>query len=165
MALWAAQGTPVSRKGMRQKVYRLIGKLPSLRWVDKFRKRHPKLVYVRPSPLDTKRAQCFNPGIISKYFKDFKRMVDVFGPFLPMNMYNMDEKGVQMGGGRKSSGVKYFFNRADRSRYRKRSASLELVTIIECVSAAGEALTPGFIFSGSTFDMAWFEDNADREGL
>ncbi|KAI0781699.1 hypothetical protein BC629DRAFT_1521809 [Irpex lacteus] len=64
--------------------------------------------------------------------------------------------GDEMGGGRKSTGLKYFYSRHDRARYKKRSADLELVTIIECVSADGTALDPGFIFSGKNFDMEWF---------
>ena len=72
------------------------------------------------------------------------------------NLYNMDEKGAQMGGGRKSTGIKYFHSRHARTRYKKRSDDLELVTIIECVSADGEALDPSFIFNGKNFDMDWF---------
>lgn len=53
--------------------------------------------------------------------------------------------------------VKYFIPRNRRPHYRLRSANLELVTIIECVSADGEAIKPGFIFSGKEHHPEWFE--------
>ncbi len=162
LRLWGAQGTPVSRQGVRLKVERLTGKLPNQRWVDRFRVRHPELAYSKSAPLDTKRAQCFNRTAIDQHFKDFAETLVAIGSVKPQNLYNMDEKGAQMGGGRKSSGIKYFFSRTDRARYKKRSEDLELVTIIECVSADGVALTPGFVFNGTTYDMEWFAAAKDR---
>lgn len=152
LRLWAAQGTPVSRNGLRLKVEKLVGKKPSMRWVYRFRKRHPELTYAKSSPLDTKRARCFNRTAIGRHFEEFLEMLHKISP-RPVklrNLYNMDEKGAQMGGGRKSTGLKYFYSRHDRARYKKRSADLELVTIIECVSADGTALDPGFISAGRT---------------
>ncbi|PSR74652.1 hypothetical protein PHLCEN_2v9668 [Hermanssonia centrifuga] len=74
------------------------------------------------------------------------------------NVYNMDEKGLQIGGGRKSTGEKYLFGRLDPSKYKSRDANLELVTIIECVSADGVALVPGFVFQGgSSLEVEWLE--------
>lgn len=165
MRLWSACGNPISREGLRVKVEKLTGKKPSLGWVDGFRRRHPELVLRRPSALDLKRARCFNRSAVKKFFHELVNMMDSHGPFKPENIYNVDEKGAQLGGGRKSTGVKYFHCRELREKYRKRSSELELVTIIECVSAAGEALTPGFIFSGGFYDMAWFEDCPDSEHI
>jgi hypothetical protein len=59
----------------------------------------------------------------------------------------MDEKGCQMGGGRKNSGRKYIFTRGRKDRYRLRSDNLELATVIECISAAGDAVPPTFVLS------------------
>ncbi|KAE9386202.1 hypothetical protein BT96DRAFT_743431, partial [Gymnopus androsaceus JB14] len=74
------------------------------------------------------------------------------------NVYNMDEKGVQMGGGRKNSQEKFFFSREDRMMYRQKGDSLELITIIDCVCADGTApIKPGFVFAGATKFEEWFE--------
>jgi hypothetical protein len=59
----------------------------------------------------------------------------------------MDEKGNQMGGGRKNPGTKFIFSAEDSDRYRIHSDNLELVTIIECVSAAGAKMPPLFVLS------------------
>lgn len=165
MKLWGAQGQPVTNGSLHTKVAKLTGRTPSRRWLTKFKGRHKDLVYRRPSQLDLKRARCFNPTVVAKHFRELALLLESHGPFKPCNIYNMDEKGAQMGGGRKSSGMKFFFDKATRDRYRKRSADLELVTIVECVSADGVGLTPGFIFSGSTYEMSWFEECADREHL
>jgi hypothetical protein len=69
----------------------------------------------------------------------------------------MDEKGCQRGGGRQSNGRKYFLRRNKCAKYRKRSANLELVTIIECVCADGTEMLPGFVFSGKEFSPEWLD--------
>jgi len=70
------------------------------------------------------------------------------------NVYNMDEKGIQLGGGRKGNGRKYFYSREDRGSYKIRSADLELVTVIESCCADGTAFMPGFVFPGKSVDEA-----------
>ncbi|KAJ3989521.1 hypothetical protein F5890DRAFT_1400939, partial [Lentinula detonsa] len=44
------------------------------------------------------------------------------------NIYNMDEKGVQLGGGQKNSGWKYFFSREVTKRYRQHSLGVEITS-------------------------------------
>lgn len=69
----------------------------------------------------------------------------------------MDEKGCQRGGGRRVGSRQFFVPRGRRPKYRKRSANLELITVIECVCADGTCLLPGFVFSGKEFCPEWFE--------
>jgi hypothetical protein len=78
----------------------------------------------------------------------------------PRNEYNMDEKGVQIGGGKKGSGRKFICGRKQRASIRLRSTNLELVTVVECISADGEALPPSFILSGEPGNLqsCWFEE-------
>ena len=54
-----------------------------------------------------------------------------------------------MGGGRKNSSRKYFrLHTLKRDNfYRLKSDNLELVTVVECISAAGAALPPSFVLS------------------
>lgn len=62
------------------------------------------------------------------------------------NVYNMDKKGVQLGGGRKGSNKRYIFSRHQKSRYRAKSNNLELMAVIDCVCATGNAeIPPGFV--------------------
>ena len=87
-----------------------------------------------------------------------KRIQNLLKEYELRNIYNMDEKGIQRGGGRKVQNIKYFVPRGRRTNYKLRSANLELVTIIECVSADGGNILPGFIFAGKELDGDLFRD-------
>ncbi|KAI0055338.1 hypothetical protein BV25DRAFT_1783904, partial [Artomyces pyxidatus] len=72
----------------------------------------------------------------------------------------MDEKGVQIGGGRKGNKEKMFFSRRQRVKLKVQSSNLQLVTIIECVCAEpgenGERNPlPGFVFPGVDMHGEW----------
>jgi hypothetical protein len=74
------------------------------------------------------------------------------------NIYNMDEKGVQRGGGRKAQARKFLVPRSKHPKYKLRSANLELVTIVDCVAADGAYLSPAIIFEGKQqYERAWFD--------
>ncbi|KAI0323296.1 hypothetical protein GY45DRAFT_1233621, partial [Cubamyces sp. BRFM 1775] len=70
----------------------------------------------------------------------------------------MDEKGIQRGGTRRLQRVIYFVPRDRRVNYKLRSNSLELITIVECVSADGSNILPGFIFSGNQLEADLFHN-------
>lgn len=64
------------------------------------------------------------------------------------NIYNMDEKGIQLGGGRKLDNMKFLFGEEQWIHVKIQSADLELVTIIESILVGGSFLRPTFVFSG-----------------
>jgi len=71
----------------------------------------------------------------------------------------MDEKGIQMGGSRKNSRKKYLFLKDKKYRYLIWSNNLELVTIIECISTAGDVVPPSFCLQeGSLPDLYKLDD-------
>lgn len=140
------------------KVKELCGKKPSLRWVDRFRVRNKAngICYRRPRYIDPTRAKCFNKPTVKAHFDELRDIIAKHG-IKTENTYNMDEKGIQLGGGRNQSSEKGFFSADDTARYKLHSDNLELVTMLECVCADGSSLVPGFIFSGTTFEKEWFE--------
>lgn len=154
------EGAGLSRTSIRVKVEELCGRKPSLRWVDDFQSRSREegvgIHYRRPKRLDPTRAKCFNQPTVEKHFRELQEIKEKYNIKVE-NTYNMDEKGIQLGGGRNGDTSKAFFSVDDTTRYKIRSDDLELVTIIECVSADGTSLTPGFIFAGATFEQEWFE--------
>ena len=160
---WGDEGLPVDRMGLRIKAREISGgPLPSNEWVKAFKRRHPELKVCRSRGLDPARAHAFNRETVSDYFEKLSAALESYG-IRRENIWNMDEKGCQMGGGRRVTNRKYFFSRYDYAKYKKRSANLELITVIECISADGHALPPRFIFPGggesATYDRSWFDDH------
>ncbi|KAH9018843.1 DDE superfamily endonuclease-domain-containing protein [Lactarius pseudohatsudake] len=152
-------GHPFSKEALRVKVadissvlqekQRQTGEqhLPAGNWIYSFLNRNPNLELKRPTGLDPKRAQNFNPTVVKHHFQllgDFLKAHDI--PW--ENVYNMDEKGIQLGGGRKFDNTKFLYSREQRNRVKLQNPNLELVTTIECVGADGSILKPGFIFCG-----------------
>ena len=74
----------------------------------------------------------------------------------PENVYNMDEKGCQLGGRRKQSCRKYLLPCASHESYRIQDVNLELVIIVETVSADGHTLKPYIIFKGKLLQEDWY---------
>jgi hypothetical protein len=141
---------------MRPKCIELCGRLPGRTWIWRFLKRHPEIKLRKPSGLDPKRAQAFNYPTVKDHFEKLTKVMKENN--IPWeNVYNMDEKGIQLGGGRKGDGRKYFYSREDRGSYKIRSADLELVTVIESCCADGTAFMPGFVFPGKSVDEANIE--------
>jgi hypothetical protein len=152
------QSIPLSKRTLRKKVQDITGGRirTGKQWITKFLARHPSLKLGKPSGLDPKRAQCFNRTTVTNHFELLAKVLRELD--IPWeNVWNMDEKGCQRGGGRKASAEKYFVPRNRRPCYRQRSGNLELVTIIECVNAAGDAIKPGFVFPGKQFHKGWLE--------
>jgi hypothetical protein len=140
---------PYNPNDLRALVYRLTGAVPGLNWHYRFEARHPELTRSRPSNLDPKRAENFNEKNINHYFDLVQELKTDYPNLPPEHMWNMDEKGIQLGGGRKNLGQKYYRMRSLKrsSFYRVQSDNLELVTIMECISAAGEAMPPTFVLA------------------
>lgn len=149
-------GHPITIRTIRIKVAALCGKKPCRGWIPAFLRRNPDIKLSKSSGLDPRRAQAVNREVVGRHFDHFKKIIKDHA-IPPENIYNMDEKGCQRGGGRKKSARKYFIPRHRRPAYKIRSANLELITIIECVSANGCGLMPGFVFSGVEQCPEWWD--------
>ena len=151
-------GHSISKNTVRKIAQLLCDRKPGESWVRQFLARHPMSIKLgKPSGLDPKRAQAFNKATVERHFILLESIIKE-NEIPPENIYNMDEKGVQRGGGRKAQAKKYIISRNRRPKYKLRSANLELVTIVECVAADGGYLSPGIIFEGKQqYERAWFE--------
>lgn len=148
---------PLCNKTIVPYVEDLCGRKPGAGWLRRFLKRNSdRIKYTRTSALDPKRAKSFNYPVVKDYFEKLDAIIAEHD--IPVeNIYNMDEKGCQLGGGRKQGRRKYLFGKASRLRYRIRDANLELVTVVECVCADGTALKPYIIFKGKRVQKEWFK--------
>ncbi|KAH7921046.1 CENP-B protein, partial [Leucogyrophana mollusca] len=68
----------------------------------------------------------------------------------------MDEKGIQLGIGKRTL---VLVDRDQKTVQHLENGDRELVTIIECVSADGDALRPSIIFKGKRRNLAWARSN------
>jgi hypothetical protein len=144
----ATTAKPLDRHGVQSIAFELSGTVPGKNWHRRFEKRHPNLRSSKPGNLDPKRAQNFNPTNVARYFDLLKAVFDAHPDLPPQQIWNMDEKGLQLGGGRKRSKKYYHLRDLKKSKfYRIRSDNLELVTIIECVSPSGLSVPPSFVLS------------------
>jgi hypothetical protein len=146
---------PLSKWSIQQKAEVLCGTKPSESWICSFLLQHPEIKLGRPSGLDPKCAQAFNKSTVHKHLDRLLQLIRKHS--IPIeNIYNMDEKGCQRGGGHKGSGQKYFVPCRRWPKYMLHSANLELITIFECVCADGTSLLSGFVFLGNEFCLEWF---------
>lgn len=149
-------GHAVNKRTIKPMVHALCGRIPSPKWLRGFMVRHPEIKLARPSGLDPKRAQAFNFTVVTEHFKTLSETLSKFQ--IPWeNVYNMDEKGLQLGGGRKGRREKYFFSRSQRVPIKLQAGNLQLVTVVESICADGSASPPGFVFAGASFHPEWFE--------
>ena len=127
---------PLSCLDLHTKVFQITGRKPSIRWVQQFLEKNPSLVAKWAHPLDLKWAQQFTPENTYHYFDLLEEVISTYE--IPVeNIYNTDEKGVQLGGRQKASTTQQIFHKDDKNRYVLKEDSLLLVTIIETVSTHG----------------------------
>jgi hypothetical protein len=155
-------GRPLCKRTIKARAQHLHPecKKPSCNWIYLFLNRHPEIVLATASGLDPKRAKAFNRPVVNRYFDELASLIESYN--IPVeNIYNMDEKGCQRGGGKTRGRRKGFYSRKQRAKFKHRSANLELITIIEAICADGTELKPGFVFPGSSFSPEWFDNHPD----
>ena len=139
---------PFDKHEIYNLVFHMTGKVPGKNWIYRLQRRYNELRHSKPSNLDPKRAQNFNPTNVGGYFKLLKDLYSTYPNLPPEHIWNMDEKGIQFGGGRKNAKKYFYINSMKRGNfYRIRSDNLELMTVIECVSPSGLTIPPLFILS------------------
>jgi hypothetical protein len=152
MDLSAMQGRPYDRQDLRAAVFDLCGKTPGKNWCKRFHERHAdKLALAKASSLDPTQGKNFNRPTIQDYFQVITDIEKEHGEIPPEQKWNEDEKALQLGGGRKHGRRKFFFLKKRRNRYKLRNDNLELVTVLECVSAAGVAAPTSFVLKTGPF--------------
>ena len=133
--------------------------LPSRGWIYNFLLQRPDLTLKRLTGLDGVRMRNFNPNVVGWHFQILGELLKQFNVPLE-NMYNMDEKGIQLGGGWKLDGMWYLYAKDQGICLKTQNSNLELVTTIECVATDGSNIKPGFIFSGkNTLHEEYFEED------
>ena len=74
----------------------------------------------------------------------------------PENIYNEDEKGVQLGSGRKGIATQYIFAKGAKDKYALRSDSLINITVLEAICANGTKVPPCVVMPNGAEPQHWW---------
>ena len=124
-------------------------------WGKRFMARHPELKIKWTTSLQQCRAHALNPTVVAEYFKILAEVINEHQ--IPIeNIYNMDEKGIQLGVGKRVAAI---IDRDQKNAFQVEDGNRELVTIIETICADGTALHPSVIFQGKRRNLEWGRQN------
>lgn len=146
---------PLTRFTLREKAEMITGHALGDTWFRKFLCRNPGVKLLWTTPLESCRAQALNRSTVDGYFNLLSHIIRQYN-ISPANIYNMDEKGLQLGIG---SRARVLVDRNQKSVQKVEDGNKELVTVIECICADGTALKPLFIMKGKRTSPSWSADN------
>ena len=129
----------------------IAGRAVGKSWVKRFRACHPDLKVKWSSTLEKCHAASLNPTLVNEYFDLLEETIMTYN-IPPKNIYNMDEKGIQLGMGQK---VKAFVDHDQKEVYSVKDGNRKLVTMIEFISADGGSFQPSAIYQGKRWDLEW----------
>ena len=96
-------------------------------------------------------AQGLNPTVVAEYYALLKELIDEYN--IPYeNIYNMDEKGIQLGIGMR---VAALVDWDQQVAYQIEDGNRELITIIEIVCADGSSIQLSVVVQGNQRDLEW----------
>lgn len=124
-------------------------------WPKRFLKRHPDLKMKKTVGLEKARAKALNQTVVNEFFDMLADLITEYR-ILPENIYNMDEKGIQLGIGAKITAM---IDRDQKAVYSIEDGNRELVTVIEAICADGSVLHPSVIFQGQRRNLEWGRNN------
>ena len=103
------------------------------------------------STLEKCHAALLNPVLVNEFYDLLEEVIKTYN--IPAeNIYNMDEKGIQLGVRQK---VKAFVDHDQKDVYSVEDGNRELITVIETVSADGSCLQPSVIYQGKHRNLEW----------
>jgi len=124
-------------------------------WITRFRQRYPELKSGRSKAMEIKRLTALSPDIIELHFNQIHELKLRYN-IDSSRIYNMDEKGFQMGQHR---GNYTIFDAHLGPPLAPSTGITQWVTVIECIIANGTSLKPYIIFIGQEPETAWWLDS------
>jgi Tc5 transposase DNA-binding domain len=138
------QGIPMTTVMIIDHVTDIVGHSVGELWVKHFKAHHPELKVKWSSTLEKCCAVSLNPALVNKFYDLLEDMIKTYN--IPAeNIYNMDQKGIQLGVRQK---VKAFIDHDQKDVYSVEDGNHELITVIETVSTDGSCLQPSVIYQG-----------------
>jgi hypothetical protein len=107
-------------------------------WPKWFCKCHPDLKMKKATGLEKVWAKALNQFAVDEFFDMLTDVIQEYN-IMPGNIYNMDEKGIQLG---ISTRITSMIDRDQKAVYSIKDGNRELVTVIECICADRSAIHP-----------------------
>ena len=129
-----------------------------MHWVHRFVKKNTTLSSKLARSMDAKRVQQTNEVVAADFIKKLRHVLQTYN-IPPAHIWNMDETGYCIAGNIKHT-QRVIVPKTQRIIYTAGASNREWVSIIECVSAAGAALSPYLIFKGKQLQvefMRWID--------
>jgi hypothetical protein len=149
------RGVPMTYTSVSQAAREISGKPVGEAWPKRFCMRHPDLKMKKTTGLEKARAKALNQSVVHEFFDMLADVIKEYD-ILPENLYNMDEKGIQLGIGAKITAM---IDHDQKIVYSIEDGNRELVTVIECICADGSILHPSIIFQGLRRNSEWGRNN------
>ena len=138
-----------------QAVAEISGKPVGESWPKRFQKHHPDLKMKKTIGLEKAHVKALNQFAVDGFFDMLTNIIEKY-KITPGNIYNMDEKGIQLGIGTR---ITVMIDQDQKAVYSIKDGNRELVTVIECICADGSILHPSVIFQGQWHNSEWGQNN------
>ncbi|KAF5318213.1 hypothetical protein D9758_018544 [Tetrapyrgos nigripes] len=152
----ARRGVPMSLALLGSYAAHLCGRELGAMWPRRFLDRHRDLKLKLTQSLEACRAKALNPKNVNDHFDLLESVIADYN-IEPEHIWNMDEKGIQLGIGKRMTAL---VDRDQKSVYSVQSGNRDLITIVEAVSATGERYIPRM-----KRDLRWAENNPDNASI
>jgi len=151
---WIAEG--VARdKGI------LKGEHISHGWIDNFMKRHPELALRKGDATADIRMNNVTPETMKSYYDLLEEILEKHNlKNSPGQIYNVDETGMSLD----QQPPKVVVKKGQKKVRYRTSGTKSQITVIGCVSAAGQALPPFVIFDGKSLNSDWLKGEVPGSG-
>ncbi|XP_019628182.1 PREDICTED: uncharacterized protein LOC109472769 [Branchiostoma belcheri] len=120
---------------------------PGQKWWRGFRRRHPDLTLRSPDQLDRERASFSGPGVVFDHFERMEQVLteNKIKDKKPHLIYNVDETGVELS----VKVSKVIVPRGSKRSPSRRAGGRDHISVLVCVSAAGQTIPPMVIYNKS----------------
>lgn len=120
-------------------------------WLYRFLNRHPTIKGIYARQMENARFDGASYEVVKRWFDAVATQLQEH-TYEPQNIWNMDESGFGVG---ESQTTRVLVPIDSTHKHKRVAGKQEWITDIECINAAGGALTPMIIFKAKNLNTGW----------
>jgi hypothetical protein len=121
---------------------------------------HPDLQSVTSAAIGSNRVKDASEETLQRWFDEFVKVIEKY-EIEGENIYNMDESGFCIG---TMEATRVIISATARTRWQAQPGRQEWVSVVECISADGTAISPLVIFKGQNVSRSWVLNEVADDG-